>query len=91
MNETETLQALQKTNRVLKKQLERSISDRQRLELANRQREALLKESIRASQQQAKQLEAAMQELTRTQAQIVHSEKMSSLGQLVAGVAHEIN
>lgn len=91
MNETETLQALQKTNRVLKKQLERSISDRQRLELANRQREALLKESIRASQQQAKQLEAAMQELTRTQAQIIHSEKMSSLGQLVAGVAHEIN
>jgi signal transduction histidine kinase len=32
-----------------------------------------------------------MGELQRTQAQVVQSEKMSSLGQLVAGIAHEIN
>ncbi|MGD1866219.1 MAG: PAS domain S-box protein [Phormidesmis sp.] len=41
--------------------------------------------------QQAKALEAALKELKQTQAQIVHSEKMSSLGQMVAGIAHEIN
>lgn len=32
-----------------------------------------------------------MSELQYTQAQMLQSEKMSSLGQLVAGVAHEIN
>ncbi|MFK8182806.1 MAG: sensor histidine kinase [Phormidesmis sp.] len=36
-------------------------------------------------------LESALLELQQTQVQIIQSEKMSSLGQLVAGIAHEIN
>ncbi|MEM1292178.1 MAG: ammonium transporter [Cyanobacteria bacterium P01_H01_bin.162] len=40
---------------------------------------------------EARQLEQTLMELQQTQLQLVHSEKMSSLGQLVAGVAHEIN
>jgi len=38
-----------------------------------------------------RELAEAMDKLTRAQAQIVRSEKLASIGQLVAGIAHEIN
>jgi len=43
------------------------------------------------AQEQAAKLEHTLDELRETQCQLVQSAKMSSLGQLVAGVAHEIN
>ena len=37
------------------------------------------------------QLEIALKELRETQSHLIHTEKLSSIGQMVAGVAHEIN
>jgi two-component system, NtrC family, sensor kinase len=43
------------------------------------------------AQQQARTLERTLNQLQDTQAQLIQTEKMSGLGQMVAGIAHEIN
>ncbi|MEO1636858.1 MAG: response regulator, partial [Cyanobacteria bacterium J06631_9] len=37
------------------------------------------------------ELKAALNQLQQTQAKLIHTEKMNSMGQLVAGIAHEVN
>jgi PAS domain S-box-containing protein len=41
--------------------------------------------------QKSRELQAALSELQQTQMQLVQTEKLSSLGQMLAGIAHEIN
>lgn len=55
----------------------------------------LIEEALRGSKaklkRQTEELKDALSDLKRTQAQLVQSEKMFLLGQIVAGLAHEIN
>ena len=56
-----------------------------------KQAEEELRQSELQLKTQTQNLQQALKELQQTQMQLIHNEKMSSLGQLVAGIAHEIN
>jgi signal transduction histidine kinase len=50
-----------------------------------------LRQSEAREREKAQALEQTLGELKRTQTQLIQTEKMSSLGRMVAGIAHEIN
>ncbi|NER37681.1 MAG: PAS domain S-box protein [Oscillatoria sp. SIO1A7] len=60
------------------------VTERQKAVDALRVREVQLQETTQ-------QLQVALQTLQETQSQLIQTEKMSSLGQMLAGVTHEIN
>lgn len=68
---------------VLTFSIERALERRSLLRASRRYKEEL--------EQHIRELAGRKAELERLQAQIVHSEKMASLGQLAAGIAHELN
>lgn len=64
---------------------------RQTLEDRVIERTQALQQSETSLRQKAEDLQQTLAELQQTQLQLVQSEKMSSLGQMVAGITHEIN
>ncbi len=75
--------------------LQRTSQERERfvaeLEELNRTLEQRVQERTQALESANSELTGAIDNLKAAQSQLVHSEKMASLGQLVAGVAHELN
>lgn len=86
------LKELKKANRIIQKQLERSESDRVKLEETNQKKESLLRKVIDELKEYQNKLEERSHELEIMLLNLqIMENKMSTLGSLVADVAHEIN
>ena len=65
-----------------------NLSNRYRRMIGLNVRVAELSDALR---EEHKQLKDAISELKETRSQLIHKEKLATLGQLLAGIAHEIN
>ncbi len=81
---------------------QRKALDKERFKTAEKEKEVKITESLKAALEvqvaertqaltiQKEELQRTINELNATQSQLIQSEKMASLGELTAGIAHEI-
>lgn len=77
--------------RAVQQLLQQQKTANEQLESYSQTLESKVESRTQALNDKNTQLQQLLEELKRTQVQMVQSEKMSALGQMVAGVAHEIN
>ncbi|MGB5667338.1 MAG: ATP-binding protein [Maribacter sp.] len=82
-----------KQNKALKKERQKTLAEEERNKFISAQKEKLeliVEERTAEITKQKDELMHAFTELKNTQTQLIHAEKMASLGELTAGIAHEI-
>ncbi len=78
---------LQDSETEIRELADKQLQDNEKLFLAEKKLQSILENEKKSKDE----LGNALESLKSAQSQLVHSEKMASLGQLTAGIAHEIN
>ena len=78
---------LQDSETEIRELADKQLQDNEKLFLAEKKLQSILENEKKSKEE----LGDALNHLKSAQSQLVHSEKMASLGQLTAGIAHEIN
>ena len=78
---------LQDSETEIRELADKQLQDNEKLFLAEKKLQSILENEKKSKDE----LGNALDSLKSAQSQLVHSEKMASLGQLTAGIAHEIN